>query len=216
MFLLLSVQPVAIAATTKVTLQTNQSTYPVGLNKIFVSGNVTPPPSENNTWIGISIRSPDGAMVDANQFEVTLTGTFNGTFVTGGPTYTGPGTYTVNAVYDNVNASAIFQYGNSHANQSSASTSTTQSTTATSTTTSPTSISSTTSIQTTTTAPSTSIVTSNSTTTSAQTSTSTSHSTTSSSSSAALEIGPVALVLTIAVVALISAVLVRIRRPSPG
>ena len=214
MFLLLSLQPVAIAAATKVTVQTNHPTYPVGLNTIVVSGNVTPPPNETNTWIAISILSPSGSMVDANQFEVTpKTGVFNGTFVTGGPTYTGPGDYTIKAEYDDINATAGFQYGGSLANQTSTSTSTAHSTSTIVTTTSLTSTPSITS-QTSTTTSAMSTTSSNSTTSSVETSVSTSHSTTSSSSSAALEIEPIALVMTIAAVALVFALLVRIRRPS--
>jgi len=205
------------AAATKLTVQTNQSTYSVGLNTIIVSGNVTPPPHETNTWVAVSILSPSGAMVDANQFEVNpTTGAFNGTFVTGGPTYTGPGAYTVNADYESINATAGFKYGNSSlSDQTTTSTNTTSSETIASTSTLTPTSSSTTSSQTSTTPTATSTVSSNSTTsTSVETLSSTSHSTTSSSSSAALEIGPVTLVIVVALAVLTFAVLVRIRRRS--
>jgi hypothetical protein len=216
--LILSVQLISAAAATNLTVQTNQPTYPVGLNTIIVSGNVTPPPNETNTWVAISILSPNGALVDANQFEVNpTTGAFNGAFVTGGPTYTGAGAYTVKAEYESINATAVFQYGNSTLSNQTITTNTTSSETISSTSTQTPTSTSTSSTQTSTTPTSTSTVSSNSTTsTSVETLSPTSHSTTSSSSSAALEIGPVTLLIIVALALSAFAIIVRVRRPSIG
>jgi len=118
------------AASSAVTIKTNQSSYPAGTETITVSGNVTPVPGQSGTFVAISITSPNGALTDANQFSVSpTTGAFNGTFTTGGPTYNVQGTYTIKAVYNNATASEIFQYGNTTTSSSSSQASGTATTT---------------------------------------------------------------------------------------
>lgn len=108
------------ASPTSVSIMTNQSSYPTGTETITVSGNVTPAPTVSGTYVAVSIIGPNGAMVDANQFAVSsATGAFNGTFVTGGPTYNLQGAYTIKAVYENASNSAMFQYGTSTTTSSS-------------------------------------------------------------------------------------------------
>jgi len=88
---------------------------------ITVSGTVSPAPSASGTSIAVSIVAPNGQTADANQFTVaTGTGAFSGTFVTGGPTYTGPGMYTINFNYNGATTSVQVQYGNSTTSQASA------------------------------------------------------------------------------------------------
>jgi len=119
--MLLCFSPLAAhAASATLSVTTNQASFPAGNNTIQISGNVTPAPSVSGTYVGISIISPNGALSDANQFLVNpATGSYNGTFKTGGPTYTSSGIYTVKAVYDNSTASTTFQYGNSTSTSSS-------------------------------------------------------------------------------------------------
>lgn len=103
----------AHAATSSVTIQTDKSAYTAGTGTILVSGTVAPAPGISGTFVAISITSPNGTIADANQFVVNpSTGAYNGTFVTGGPTYGTQGTYTISANYNNAVASAQFQYGN--------------------------------------------------------------------------------------------------------
>jgi len=88
---------------------------------ITVSGTVSPAPSVSGTSIAVSIAAPNGQVVDANQFAVaTGTGSFSGTFVTGGPTYSVNGLYTVNLDYNGATASVQVQYGNTTTSQASA------------------------------------------------------------------------------------------------
>ena len=74
---------------------------------ITVSGTVS-----NGTTgsVAVSIVAPNGQTVDANQFTVTG-GAFTGTFVTGGPSYTVNGTYTINLNYNGATASVQVTYG---------------------------------------------------------------------------------------------------------
>src|SRR5579872_688795 len=111
---LLCLTPLAShAASSAVTIKTNQTSYSVGTEVIAVSGNVTPAPGVSGTYVAISVLSPNGALADANQFAVnSATGAFNGNFTTGGPTYSAQGAYTIKAVYNNASASQVFQYGN--------------------------------------------------------------------------------------------------------
>jgi len=82
----------AFAASSTVTLTTNQSYYAAG-STITVTGTVSPAPTSSGTSVAVSITAPNGAIADANQFLVSTAGTYSGTFVTGGPTYVN-GTYT--------------------------------------------------------------------------------------------------------------------------
>lgn len=75
---------------------------------ITVSGTVS---NATSGSVAVSIVSPNGQTVDANQF-VVASGAFTGTFVTGGPTYTANGTYTMNFNYNGATASVQFTYGN--------------------------------------------------------------------------------------------------------
>jgi hypothetical protein len=100
------------AAAPTVTVSTDKAFYPQGTETITVSGTVSPAPTSSGSYIGVSITGPTGAQVDANEFAVSTTGAYSGTFTTGGSTYTGPGVYTVTASYNGGTASATFQYGN--------------------------------------------------------------------------------------------------------
>lgn len=99
----------AFAASSTVTVN---ATYTAATNQVAVSGTVTPAPGVSGTNVAVEITSPTGVVVDANQFAVnSATGAYNGTFVTGGPSYSVNGTYTVTANYNGGTASATFQYG---------------------------------------------------------------------------------------------------------
>jgi len=99
----------AFAASSTVTVT---ATYTASTNQVAVSGMVTPAPGVSNTNAAVEITSPGGVVVDANQFAVNSgTGAFSGTFVTGGPSYSVNGTYTVTANYNGGTASATFVYG---------------------------------------------------------------------------------------------------------
>jgi hypothetical protein len=102
--------PFAVFAAGSVTLATDKSSY-AGTATIHVSGTVTPTPT-TASFVAVSIAGPTGGTVDANQFAVSTTnGSYNGTFVTGGPNYATNGTYTITANYGGATASQLFQYG---------------------------------------------------------------------------------------------------------
>jgi hypothetical protein len=109
-FLLLA--PFAGFAAGSVTIKTDKNVYPSGTNVIHITGNVTPPPASSGTFVAVSITGPTGGTVDANQFAVSTSGSYNGTFTTGGPSYASVGTYTISANYNGATASALIQYGN--------------------------------------------------------------------------------------------------------
>jgi len=99
----------AFAASSTVTVN---ATYTAATNQVAVSGTVTPAPGVSGTNVAVEITSPTGVVVDANQFAVNSgTGAYSGTFVTGGPSYSVNGSYTVSANYNGGAASATFQYG---------------------------------------------------------------------------------------------------------
>jgi hypothetical protein len=103
--------PLASFAAGSVTLTTDKTAY-AGTVPIKVSGTVTPAPATSGTYIAISIASPSGQQVDANEFAVaTGTGAYNGTFTTGGSSYSVNGTYTITANYQGATATSSFQYG---------------------------------------------------------------------------------------------------------
>jgi hypothetical protein len=92
-----------------VSIATDKSSY-AGTATITVTGTVSPAPGSPGTNIAVTITGPTGATVDANQFAVSATGTYSGTFTTGGPNYAGSGTYTASANYNGATASTLFQY----------------------------------------------------------------------------------------------------------
>jgi len=111
--------PLTAFAASTLTVTTDKTTYAVGAT-IKVSGTVTPAPGLSGTNVAVSIVTPSGSTADANQFTVnSATGAYNGTFVTGGPTYTPQGMYTIKAVYNGATASGTFQYGNATTSTSS-------------------------------------------------------------------------------------------------
>jgi hypothetical protein len=99
------------ATTYSVTVATNAPSYTRG-ETVGVNGTVSPAPTNSGTYVGISILEPNGETADANEFPVSVgTGQYNGSFVTGGPTFSSNGTYTVDANYNGSTASTTFQYG---------------------------------------------------------------------------------------------------------
>ena len=103
---------VAHAQSPSVTITTDKSAY-AGTETITVSGTVSPAPGVSGTNVAVTILSPQGATVDANQFSVnSATGAYTGTFTTGGPLYNVNGTYTITVTAANgATASTSFQYG---------------------------------------------------------------------------------------------------------
>src|ERR1700719_1605911 len=80
-----------------VSVTIDKSSYS-GTETIHVSGTVSPAPKSSGTYVAVSITSPGGSTVDANQFAVaSITGSFKGIFTTGGPAYSITGTYTITA-----------------------------------------------------------------------------------------------------------------------
>ncbi len=68
-----------------------------------VSGVVSPAPGVSGTYVAVSIASPNGSLSEAKQFVVaTSTGSYNGSFILGGPEYTPNGDYTVSSNYEGV------------------------------------------------------------------------------------------------------------------
>jgi len=104
--------PFAAFAAGSVTVTTDKSSY-AGTATITVSGTVTPAPGVSGTSVAVKIAGPSGSTVDANQFLISAsTGTYSGTFVTGGPSYASNGTYTITATAPSgASATATFQYG---------------------------------------------------------------------------------------------------------
>src|SRR5579872_4199768 len=102
------------AASSTVTVTTDKTFYAAGTDTIHVSGTISPAPGVSGTFVAVSISGPNGAgVVDENEFAVnSATGAFNGTFVTGGPTYATQGIYSISANYNGATGSATFQYGN--------------------------------------------------------------------------------------------------------
>ncbi|MFI5420639.1 MAG: hypothetical protein ACHQ1H_06695, partial [Nitrososphaerales archaeon] len=93
-----------------ITISIDRSSY-TGTETIIVSGTVSPAPGASGTFVAVSITSPSGGTVDANQFVVgSSTGKYNGTFRTGGPSYSVSGTYTISANYNGATASILFHY----------------------------------------------------------------------------------------------------------
>jgi hypothetical protein len=104
--------PLTSFAAGSVTLSTDKTTYAVDAT-ITVNGTVTPAPGISGTSVAVTILTPSGTTADANQFAVNpSTGAYGGTFVTGGPTYSPQGTYTISANYNGATASQTFTYGN--------------------------------------------------------------------------------------------------------
>lgn len=113
------------ASSNTVTIQTNSPSYSGGTQTIRFSGTVTPAPAVNGTYIGVAITAPDGSLVYANEYLVSLTsGAYNGSCITG-PTFGAQGTYTIKVNYNGITASTDFQFGNATSTSSQSTSSTT-------------------------------------------------------------------------------------------
>jgi len=69
---ILFLAPLAVFAAGSVTITTDKTFY-AGTQTIHVTGTVTPAPSSSGTSVAVTITSPSGATVDANQFVVSIT-----------------------------------------------------------------------------------------------------------------------------------------------
>ena len=80
---------------------------------ITVSGAVSPPPTANGTYIGVSVLEPNGQIATANEFPVALsTGDYSGSIATGGPNFATMGVYTIDVNYEGTPQSVTVMYGN--------------------------------------------------------------------------------------------------------